>query len=140
MTCHGDEISECTNGLEISRFISGANNLFLCPLYRRDLSADRVRFRIEFCVPTKFIQTFFSFCKCTNYVPRCSKTFKMMMMMMMMMFWVLTPYRLVGRYRRFVEIYCLHLQGFREFLRNAGMHLRIYTASKPRRTLSSSRP
>jgi hypothetical protein len=25
-------------------------------------------------------------------------------------FWVVTPYRLVGRYQRFGEAYCLHLQ------------------------------
>jgi hypothetical protein len=29
----------------------------------------------------------------------------------MMLFWVLTPCRLVGRYQRFGETHCLHLQG-----------------------------
>jgi hypothetical protein len=35
----------------------------------------------------------------------------MRMMMMMMFFCVLAPCRLVGRFQRFGETYCLHLQG-----------------------------
>jgi hypothetical protein len=31
--------------------------------------------------------------------------------MRMTMSWVVTPYRLVGRYQHFGETYCLHLQG-----------------------------
>jgi hypothetical protein len=33
------------------------------------------------------------------------------MMMMMMIFCVATPYRLVGRYQRFGETYCVHFEG-----------------------------
>jgi hypothetical protein len=31
--------------------------------------------------------------------------------MLMFVFWVMTPFRLVGRYQRFGGTYCLHLQG-----------------------------
>jgi hypothetical protein len=31
--------------------------------------------------------------------------------LILMLFWVVTPCRLVGRYHRFRETYCLHLQG-----------------------------
>jgi hypothetical protein len=33
--------------------------------------------------------------------------------LMMLLFWVLAPFRLVVRYQRFGETYCLHLQGCR---------------------------
>jgi hypothetical protein len=31
--------------------------------------------------------------------------------MLMLFFWIVTPCTLVGRYQRFGETYCLHLQG-----------------------------
>jgi hypothetical protein len=31
--------------------------------------------------------------------------------MSMLVLWVVTPFRLAGRYRRFGETYCLHLKG-----------------------------
>jgi hypothetical protein len=34
----------------------------------------------------------------------------------MFVFWVMTPFRLVGRYQRFGGTYCLHLQGWSSFL------------------------
>jgi hypothetical protein len=59
--------------------------------------------------------------------------------MMMMFFWVLVPCRLISRYKRFGETYCLHLQGCPEdgdrmFLQNAGIYQQVYIAPKPRRT------
>jgi hypothetical protein len=63
--------------------------------------------------------------------------------------WVLTPCRLVGRYQRFGETYCLHIKAEVAMLENggicigseegnAGIYLRVYTASKPRKTTSSN--
>jgi hypothetical protein len=61
--------------------------------------------------------------------------------MMMLFFWVLVPYRLIGRYQRFGETYFLHFQACLEdgdnmFLRNAGIYRRVYTTQNPRRTSS----
>jgi hypothetical protein len=39
------------------------------------------------------------------------EVFTAVRIMMMMIFWVLAPCRLVGRYQRFGDTYCLHLQG-----------------------------
>jgi hypothetical protein len=64
-----------------------------------------------------------------------------------MLLWVVRPCRpVVGRYQRFGETYCLHLQGFHihfniedvdsMFQRNVDMHMRVYTASQPRTSSS----
>jgi hypothetical protein len=88
----------------------------------------------------------------------------------MLFFWVAIPYRLVGGYQHFGETYCLYLQGWRlrhyvqpkrwylptslqhifspedensMFLRNAGVYLRVFMASKPITTValtSTTRP
>jgi hypothetical protein len=52
---------------------------------------------------------------------------------MSMLFWVVMPCRLVDRYQRFGETYCLHLQG-----RNVRIYLRVHTASQPRKTTSAT--
>jgi hypothetical protein len=46
---------------------------------------------------------------------------------------LVTPCGLVGRYQLFGQTYCL-------YLRNVGIYLRVWTASRPRRTTSSSSP
>jgi hypothetical protein len=55
----------------------------------------------------------------------------------MKMFWVVTPYRLVGRYQRFGEKYFSPEEGDSMFLRNVHIYLLVYKASHPRRQPSS---
>jgi hypothetical protein len=70
-----------------------------------------------------------------------------------MVFWVVTPCGLVGRYQRFGDTYCLHLQGWSDrlyivlssqrgtiFLRNVGIYLKVNTALQPRRPTPISSP
>jgi hypothetical protein len=59
--------------------------------------------------------------------------------MMTLCFWVSAPCNLAGRRQRHGETYCLLLQGWRwrqYVFRNVGFYRRVYTALKPRRTVS----
>jgi hypothetical protein len=47
--------------------------------------------------------------------------------LLMMFFWVLTPYRLVGRCQSFGETYCLHLQGWQLLLSHLNKKLNMVT-------------
>jgi hypothetical protein len=47
------------------------------------------------------------------------------------------PSGLVGKYQRFEETYCLHLQGV--FLRNADIYLQIRMALQPRKPTSTKK-
>jgi hypothetical protein len=40
--------------------------------------------------------------------------------MSMLVFWVVTPCGPVGKYQRFGETYCLHLQCFRQYIHDGG--------------------
>jgi hypothetical protein len=57
----------------------------------------------------------------------------------MLSLWVVTPCRLVSRYRRFGESYCLHLQSWRwrQYVSPKRRYLRVYTATQPTRTTST---
>lgn len=49
----------------------------------------------------------------------------------MSVFWFVKPYGLEGRYQRFGESYCFHLQGRDSMIvRNVGMYLQVRTAAQ----------
>jgi hypothetical protein len=48
---------------------------------------------------------------CTKQVQNVRLEVLTALKMTVLFFWVVTPCRLIGRYQRFGETYCLHLQG-----------------------------
>jgi hypothetical protein len=66
----------------------------------------------------------------------CSESLKSHQTFNLFVFCVVTPYGPLGRYQRFRELYCLHLQGDlgeggSMFLRNLCIYLQVHTALLP---------